>query len=121
MNGDGKTDLVAGNVGLNSRLSASEKEPVRLYYNDFDDNGKKEQVLTYYINGKEIPFASKAEMERQLPVLRKRFLYAKDFAEANVEATQSIEIMDFVDAADISPLHYETPYYLEPQKNGRRA
>jgi DNA end-binding protein Ku len=45
----------------------------------------------------------------------------KDFAEANVEATQSIEIMDFVDAADISPLHYETPYYLEPLKNGRRA
>jgi DNA end-binding protein Ku len=45
----------------------------------------------------------------------------KDFREANVEATRSIEIMDFVDAADISPLHYETPYYLEPQKNGRRA
>jgi DNA end-binding protein Ku len=45
----------------------------------------------------------------------------KDFVEANVEATQSIEIMDFVDAADISPLHYETPYYLEPLKNGRRA
>src|SRR5437773_11926040 len=37
----------------------------------------------------------------------------KDFRDANVEATQSIEIMDFVDAADISPLHYETPDYLE--------
>ncbi len=45
----------------------------------------------------------------------------KDFRDANVEATQSIEIMDFVDAADISPLHYETPYYLEPLKNGRHA
>jgi DNA end-binding protein Ku len=45
----------------------------------------------------------------------------KDFIEANVEATQSIEIVGFVDAADISPLHYETPYYLEPLKNGRRA
>jgi len=45
----------------------------------------------------------------------------KDFRDANVEATQSIEIMDFVDATDISPLHYETPYYLEPLKNGRRA
>jgi len=83
--GDGKMDIVAGNVGLNSRLTASEKEPVRLYYNDFDDNGKKEQVLTYYLDGKEIPFASKAEMERQLPVLRKRFNYAKDFAAASLE------------------------------------
>jgi hypothetical protein len=72
-------------LDLNSRLTASEKEPVRLYYNDFDDNGKKEQVLTYYVDGKEIPFASKAEMERQLPVLRKRFNYAKDFAAASLE------------------------------------
>jgi DNA end-binding protein Ku len=45
----------------------------------------------------------------------------EDFARANVEASQSIEIMDFVDGADISPLYYETPYYVEPQKNGRRA
>lgn len=45
----------------------------------------------------------------------------EDFARANVEASQSIEIMDFVDGADISPLYYETPYYVEPQKHGRRA
>ena len=44
-----------------------------------------------------------------------------DFEQANVEASQSIEITDFVDAADISPLYYDTPYYLEPSKNGRRA
>lgn len=85
VNNDGLVDLVAGNVGLNSRLRATEKEPVRLYYNDFDDNGKKEQLLTYYVEGKEIPFANKAEMERQLPHMKKRFLYAKDFAEASLE------------------------------------
>ena len=45
----------------------------------------------------------------------------KDFEQANVAASQSIEIMDFVDAAEISPLYYETPYYVEPLKNGRRA
>ena len=45
----------------------------------------------------------------------------KDFEQANVEASQSIEIMDFVDAAEISPLHYDTPYYVEPVRNGRRA
>ena len=45
----------------------------------------------------------------------------EDFARENVEASQSIEIMDFVDGADISPLYYETPYYVEPQRNGRRA
>lgn len=85
INNDGNTDLIAGNLGLNSRLRASDNEPVRLYYNDFDDNGKKEQVVTYYMQGKEIPFASKAELEKQIPILKKRFLYAEDFAKASLE------------------------------------
>jgi DNA end-binding protein Ku len=45
----------------------------------------------------------------------------RDFKEANVEATQSIQIIDFVDAGAIGPLYFDTPYYLEPLKNGRRA
>ena len=85
VNNDGNVDLIAGNLGLNSRLKASEKEPVRLYYNDFDDNGKKEQVLTYYLNGKEYPFANKGELEKQMPVMKKHFLYAEDFAKASLE------------------------------------
>lgn len=84
INGDGKTDLLAGNLGLNSRLKASAQQPVRLYYNDFDGNGKKEQVLTYYVNGKELPFATKAELEKQMPVLKKKFLYAEDLAKASL-------------------------------------
>lgn len=44
-----------------------------------------------------------------------------DFKKANVEASQSIEIKDFVDAGAISSIYYDTPYYLEPLKNGRRA
>ncbi|MEJ7830065.1 MAG: VCBS repeat-containing protein, partial [Segetibacter sp.] len=49
VDGDGDMDLIAGNVGLNNRLKPSEQQPVKLYYNDFDGNGKKEQVLTYYL------------------------------------------------------------------------
>lgn len=82
---DGDMDFIAGNEGLNSRLQASEREPVRLYYYDFDDNGKKEQVITYYLEGKEIPFASKADLEKQIPGLKKKFLYAEDFAKASLK------------------------------------
>ncbi len=85
IDGDGDIDLIAGNLGLNSRLTASEKEPVRLYYEDFDGNGKKEQVLTYYLEGREIPFANKGELEKQMPILKKRFLHAGDFAKASLE------------------------------------
>src|SRR5258706_3569333 len=43
-----------------------------------------------------------------------------DFAQANVEATQTIAITDFVDATDVSPIYYDKPYFLEPLKNGYR-
>jgi hypothetical protein len=81
---DGDIDFVAGNFGLNSRLKASEKEPVSLYYNDFDNNGKKEQVLTYFLHGEEIPYATKQDLEKQLPILKKKFLYAADFAKSTL-------------------------------------
>lgn len=81
---DGDIDLIAGNLGLNSRIKASDEKPVKMYFQDFDDNGKKEQVLTYYIGDKELPFANKAELEKQMPILKKKYLYAADFAKANL-------------------------------------
>lgn len=84
VDGDGDLDLIAGNLGLNNRLNASDKHPVKLYYNDYDDNGKKEQVLTYYLGGKEIPFAIKDELVKQMPELKKKYLYAEDFAKASL-------------------------------------
>ncbi len=88
---DGDIDLVAGNLGLNSRLKANEQEPVKMYYNDFDDNGRKEQVLTYFMNGREIPFANKDELQRQIPMLKKKFLYAEQFAKADLTTIFSAE------------------------------
>ena len=84
VDGDGDLDLVAGNLGQNNRLKASEQHPVRLYYNDYDGNGKKEQVLTYYLQGKEIPFATKDELVKQIPELKKKYLYAEEFAKAGL-------------------------------------
>jgi len=84
VDGDGDLDLVAGNLGENNRFKASAQNPVRLYYNDYDDNGKKEQVLTYYLGGKEIPFATKDELVKQIPELKKKYLYAEEFAKAGL-------------------------------------
>ncbi|HPH37235.1 MAG TPA: VCBS repeat-containing protein [Sediminibacterium sp.] len=85
INEDGNLDIIAGNFGLNSRLKASEQEPVTMYVNDFDNNGRAEQVITYYLQGKEMPFASKIQLEKSLPVLKKKFLYAEDFAKASLD------------------------------------
>jgi DNA end-binding protein Ku len=45
----------------------------------------------------------------------------EDFKKVNVEATQSVDIVQFVDQKEINPMLYDTPYYLEPDKKGRHA
>lgn len=40
---------------------------------------------------------------------------------ANANATQTIEIVEFVDGAEIDPLYFDTPYYVEPQKRGSKS
>ncbi|MDC8003002.1 VCBS repeat-containing protein [Aureisphaera galaxeae] len=81
---DGDYDILAGNWGLNTRLSASENEPITLYRNDFDNNGKVDPILTYFYQGTETMLATKDELAKQLPVINKNYLSYKDFAEANV-------------------------------------
>ena len=82
--GDGDLDIVAGNVGKNSRLSPTPSQPTRLYVSDFDNNGQTESVLTYYLKGKEITFANHEEMLKALPMLKKKYLHSKSFAQADV-------------------------------------
>jgi len=44
-----------------------------------------------------------------------------DFRRANVEATQTVDIVGFVDRHDIPPYYLESPYYLAPGKNGDKG
>jgi hypothetical protein len=85
LNGDGKPDLVVGNQGLNTQLKASRKEPVTLYYKDFDENGSTDPVLCYYIQGKSYPFVTRDEMLDQVSMLRTRFPDYKSYANATLE------------------------------------
>ena len=97
LNNDGNIDFIAGNFGLNSQLKASDKTPVRQYYYDFNGNGKKEPILTYYIGNYELPFSSKEELDKQIPNLKKKFLYAEDFAKASLKEIFSEEILSKAD------------------------
>ncbi|MEM6723680.1 MAG: VCBS repeat-containing protein [Bacteroidota bacterium] len=79
---DGDMDLLLGNLGLNTKLKAYENQPIRLYLKDFDSNGSLDQILTYYLKGKEYIFYTKDELVGQLPELKKRYLSYWDFAGA---------------------------------------
>ena len=48
-------------------------------------------------------------------------LSEKDFQRVDLEATQTVDIQDFVDVEEIDPMYFYKPYYLEPQKGGDKA
>ncbi|HYF70029.1 MAG TPA: VCBS repeat-containing protein [Ohtaekwangia sp.] len=91
---DGDMDLIAGNLGLNSKLKASQDQPVRLYVSDFDKNDSTDQVLTHFFGGKEYPFNTRDEMTKQMPFLKKRYLSYRKFAEATVSDMFSQEALN---------------------------
>jgi hypothetical protein len=78
--GDGDTDLVAGNFGLNSRLEASPENPTSMYVSDFDQNGYSEPILTVYRQGKEVPFVLRGPITSQLSMLKRKFPSHKSYA-----------------------------------------
>ncbi len=45
----------------------------------------------------------------------------EDLKRANVEAMQTIDIIGFVDAAEIPVIYYEQPYYLAPSRGGDKV
>ncbi|WP_235921266.1 VCBS repeat-containing protein [Foetidibacter luteolus] len=78
--GDGDLDLVLGNIGENFYLHAGETTPVKLWINDFDNNGTKDLVLTQTLKGKDVSVFLKRELTEQLPSLKKENLRNAEFA-----------------------------------------
>ncbi len=85
INGDGFTDMLAGNWGHNTKLYSGKTGPLKLYVKDFDKNGSVEQVMAYTINGEEFTFLAKDELERSLPVLKKYYLTYGEVAGKTVQ------------------------------------
>ena len=48
-------------------------------------------------------------------------LEKEDFKRANVEATQTVDIVGFIDGKEIPPFYLESPYYLAPGKHGDKG
>ena len=85
LNGDGRPDLVLGNLGINSYVQASPTEPARLYVGDFGHNGTLEQILTFYKHGVSYPLVGRDELLSLIPPLRTRYATYADFGAARVE------------------------------------
>jgi hypothetical protein len=82
--GDGRIDLVVGNLGLNSRLRATPTEPATMYVKDFDGNGFVEQIVAYYNQGQSYPLTMRDDLIKAIPSLKARFLNYKDYARRTI-------------------------------------
>ncbi|MFV8466166.1 VCBS repeat-containing protein [Flavobacterium sp. LB1P62] len=93
INNDGKKDLILGNKGTNTSYKASNANPMRLFINDFDDNGTIEQIATRSINGKDFPIHLKKEITSQIPMLKKKNLSYFDYSKKTFQELFAQEIL----------------------------
>ena len=84
LDGDGDTDFIAGNIGLNTKFKPTVASPITVYVNDFDQNGSVEPVFAFLHDGKEYPMALRQDIVRQMSSLKKKFLYYKDYADKTI-------------------------------------
>ena len=87
---DGDMDYIAGNFGLNSHYRASADEPINVHFKDFDNNGALEAITSYYEKGKNYPTASLDLLTSQLPVLKRKILFHRTYANTSTEGLMKI-------------------------------
>ena len=94
INGDGKQDLLLGNIGENFYLRPDKNNPVKLWINDYDQNGSVEKIMTQSIDGKDMPVFLKKEMEEQLPSIKKENLKNGVYADKPIQKLFATELLD---------------------------
>ena len=82
---DGDIDFIVGNHGLNSRFKASVEAPISCYVNDFDNNGSIEQIVCNYNEGKSYPLVLRHDLIKQLPHLKKKYVYYTNYKGQTIE------------------------------------
>jgi DNA end-binding protein Ku len=84
------------------------------------DEGRINNVRRCSVCGKDVPYS---EIERGYEYEKGQYvvLSDEDFDRVNPEATQSVDIVQFVELSEINPMYFDRPYYLEPDKKGRHA
>ncbi len=111
---DGDTDYLLGNWGLNSKFKASTEHPMRMYYADFDGNGRTETIVCTYKNGEYYPLQGLDQLASQMVNLHKIFTSYKGFAGKPIGDILSKPLLDKATILEVNELRSG---YLKNENN----
>ncbi|MGJ8736611.1 VCBS repeat-containing protein [Zobellia laminariae] len=113
--GDGDIDYIIGNQGLNNKFKASENEPLSIYANDYDKDGRIDPIMCYYNDGENYIAHSRDELIGQISAMRLRFKTYKSYAETPFEKSFLPEELE---NAYVVKSHNFASSYVENLGNG---
>ncbi len=81
---DGDMDLIAGNVGLNCRVTPEPDKPLICFVGDFDENGSIDPIVTQIIDGRRVPTRGRMTLIQHMPTLTRTFNTYDQYARADI-------------------------------------
>ena len=115
MDGDGDNDLVLGNYGENFYLKPDENNPVKLWINDFDNNGIPDKIFSRRVDDKDVTVFLKKDFTEALPSLKKEILKHHAFAGKTIQSLFSPEMLK---TASVKTFNYPKSCIAYNEGNG---
>ncbi|BEP12027.1 Ku protein [Acidothermaceae bacterium B102] len=99
--------------------SATQARDVTFHQVHAEDGGRIKYKRTCAIDGEEVPYSDIAK-GYELPSGQTVVLTDDDFADLPLASSKTIDVLEFVEQAEVDPIYFEKSYYLEPEKTGVR-
>lgn len=115
VNGDGKQDIILGNIGNNFYLKPDSSNPVKLWVNDFNQNGNSDKIITNTIDGKDMPVFLKHDLQDEVPSIKKQNLKHADYA---VKSIQELFQKDLLNKSLVKQFNYTSSCIALNNGNG---
>ncbi len=115
VDGDGKEDLLIGNLGENFYLNPAEKTPVKLWIADYDNNGSTEKIFTRNIAGRDVPVFLKKELTDQIASLKKQNLRYDEFGRKSMQELFPPEV---ISKSEVKLFNYSSSIVALSRKDG---
>jgi hypothetical protein len=103
LDGNGLSDFVIGNLGLNYKYKASEARPFKVYSSDMDKNGTWDIVLGTFYGSTMYPVRGRTCSSQQMPGIKDKFPTFEKFARADIndvygdqlKASHTLQVTEF--------------------------